>query len=65
MVKHRHWLRGIVGGTLFGLGLAMLSVILGFIALGPLTPWVLLVLGILLGIGLVFLPAPWRRLKPE
>jgi hypothetical protein len=54
----RHWLRGIVGGILFGVGLAILSIVLAFNALGPLTPWVLLVLSIILGIVLVFVPSP-------
>jgi len=64
MRTRRHWLRGIVGGILFGLGLAILSIVLAFNALGPLTPWVLLVLGIILGIALVFVPAPWGQRRP-
>lgn len=58
MRKRRHWLRGIVGGILFGVGLAILSIVLGFNALGAATPWALLVLGMILGIVLVFVPSP-------
>jgi peptidoglycan/LPS O-acetylase OafA/YrhL len=58
MRKRRHWLRGILGGILFGLGLAILSIVLAFNALGAATPWILLLLGIILGIVLIFVPSP-------
>jgi hypothetical protein len=62
--KRRHWLRGIVGGLLFGLGIGIMSIVLAFNAFGPLTPWLLLLAGIVLGIVLVFVPSPWRRPQP-
>lgn len=66
MRKRRHWFRGIFGGLLFGLGLGLASVVYSFTALGPPTPWILVVLGIALGILLVFVPRPWgRRRRPE
>ncbi len=65
MSKRRHWFRGILGGLLLGFGLAIGSIVYAFNALGPLTPWILVVAGILIGILLIFVPAPWgRRRRP-
>jgi len=64
MRKRRHWLRGIVGGVLFGLGLGIGSIIYGITFFGPPTPWVMALIGLVLGILLVFVPAPWGRRRP-
>lgn len=64
MRKRRHWARGIIGGLLFGLGLGLGSIIYSFTALGPPTPWILVVLGVVIGILLVFVPRPWGRRRP-
>ena len=64
MRKRRHWLRGIIGGLLLGLGLALASIVYAFNALGPLTPWAMVLIGLVIGILFVFLPAPWRRKRP-
>jgi len=64
MRKRRHWLRGIIGGILLGIGLALASIIYGFYALGPPTPWIMAVVGLVIGILLVFVPAPWGRRRP-
>ena len=65
MHKRRHWLRGIIGGLLLGLGLALASIVYAFNAFGPLTPWVMVLIGLVIGILFVFLPAPWRRKRPR
>ena len=61
MRKKRHWIRGIFGGLLLGLGLAVASIVYAFTALGPMTPWVMILVGLVVGIVLVFLPRPWGR----
>lgn len=63
MRKRRHWFRGIIGGLLTGLGLAIGSIVYSFNALGPMTPWILIIVGVLLGIVLVMVPRPWGRRK--
>lgn len=67
MRKRRHWLRGVVGGLLVGIGLALAAIIFAFNPLGVMTPWVMLVLGLVLGVALVFVPAPGtlRRRPPR
>ena len=64
MRKNRHWLRGIIGGVLLGLGLGLASIIYGITLFGPPTPWVMALIGLVLGILLVFVPAPWGRRRP-
>ena len=64
MRKRRHWIRGVIGGLLLGLGLALASIIYGINVFGPVTPWILLLIGLLIGIVLVLVPAPWRRREP-
>jgi hypothetical protein len=63
-VKKRHPFRGLFFGLLLGLGLGLMAIIYGFYALGPLTPWILVILGIVLGLVLVFVPRPWGRRGP-
>jgi len=64
MRKRRHWFRGIIGGLLLGLGLGVASIVYAFNALGPLTPWILVLVGLVIGILLVLVPRPWGRKRP-
>lgn len=64
MRKRRHWIRGIFGGLLLGLGLAVGSIVYGFVAFGPPTPWIMLIIGVLIGVALIFVPRPWGRRRP-
>lgn len=61
MRKRRHWVRGILGGILLGIGLGIGSIVYAFNAFGPPTPWVMVLIGIVIGILLVFVPRPWGR----
>lgn len=65
MRKRRHPWRGIFGGIFLGIALAVGSFIYGFHALGPITPWVMFVLGVVIGVLLVFVPRPWGRRRPS
>jgi hypothetical protein len=57
MRKSRHWLRGIVGGLLLGLGLGIGSIVYSFNAFGPTTPLVLIPVGLVIGLLFVFIPS--------
>jgi peptidoglycan/LPS O-acetylase OafA/YrhL len=57
----RHPWRGVIFGLILGIGLGIMSIVYGINALGDLTPWVALVIGVVLGVLLVFLPRPWGR----
>jgi hypothetical protein len=54
IIRKRHPIRGLFGGLLFGLGLALALISFAVIALGTLTPWVVVglctVFGVLLGL---------------
>ena len=65
VVKHRHWIRGILGGLIFGLGLGVGSIVYGITTFGAMTPWVAVVLGLVLGIVLIFVPAIRKGRKPK
>jgi threonine/homoserine/homoserine lactone efflux protein len=54
---HRHPIRGILGGLCLGLGLAILSVVYGINVAGAITPWVALIVGLLIGILLIYMPS--------
>lgn len=64
MRKRRHWIRGILGGLVLGIGLGIGSIVYSFNAFGPPTPWVMVGIGLVLGILLIFVPRPWGR-KPR
>ena len=57
MKKQRHWIRGIIGGILLGLSFAIGSVVYAFNALGPMTPWILFLVGLAIGVLMVFVPS--------
>lgn len=62
--RRRHPFRGLFFGLLLGLGLGLMAIIYGIYALGPLTPWILVVVGVMFGLVFVFLRRPWGRRKP-
>ena len=64
MRKQRHWIRGIFGGLLLGLALGLGSIVYSFGALGPLTPFILIGVGLIIGVLLIFVPRPWGRRSP-
>ena len=56
-MKHRYPFRGISGGLLLGLGLAIGSIVYAIVPLGAMTPWAALLLGLVIGIVLIFIPS--------
>jgi hypothetical protein len=60
MIVIRHPLRGIFGGLLLGIGLALILVQLGFVPIGSATVVVVVLLAVVLGL-LVAVAAPPRR----
>jgi hypothetical protein len=65
--KHRHPIRGIFGGLLLGLGLAVASVVYSINSAGPMTPWIAFIIGLVVGIALIFIPSirKGRRSRPQ
>ena len=63
-VKKRHPWRGLFFGFVFGVGLLMMAILMGWYWLGQYTPWILLVLGIVLGFLISYLPRPWGKKQP-
>jgi drug/metabolite transporter (DMT)-like permease len=63
MIQHkkRHYIRGLFFGLLFGLGLGLMAIVYGWYFLGNYTPWILVVLGLVIGVLLAFVPRPWGR----
>ena len=59
--KKRHPLMGIFFGLLLGIGLALMSIIYGIYFAGSMTPWILLILGVVIGLVMSFVPKPWGR----
>ncbi len=59
--KRRHPWRGIFFGLLLGLGLGLMAIVYGFYVLGPLTPWILVGAGVVIGLLMAFMPRPWGR----
>jgi hypothetical protein len=58
--RRHHPVRGFVGGLLIGLGVALLLFLYGKIAFGTLTPYVIILAGVLLGLVWTYL-APARN----
>jgi hypothetical protein len=59
--KHRHPWRGLLFGLLFGLGLGLMAIVYGWYFLGNYTPWILVAVGVVLGLLVSFVPRPWGR----
>lgn len=59
--KKRHPIMGLVFGLLLGLGLGLMAIIYGVYIAGPLTPWLLVGLGVVIGLLMSFVPRPWGR----
>ena len=62
--RKRHPIRGFVGGLFVGLGIALLLVLYGKIAFGTLTPYVIILAGVALGVVWAFV-APVRRRRSD
>lgn len=61
--KKRHLFMGIFFGLLLGFGLGLMALIYGWYFIGQFTPWLLVALGVVIGIVMSFVPRPWGR-KP-
>ena len=57
-------MRGLFFGILFGFGLGLMAILYGFYFLGSYTPWILVVIGIVIGVLIAFVPRPWGRSAP-
>lgn len=62
--KNRHVIRGLFFGLLLGIGLGLMAIIYGIYFAGPLTPWILVVAGVVLGLLMAFVPRPWGQKPP-
>jgi hypothetical protein len=62
--KKRHPIMGLFFGLLLGLGLGLLAIIYGIYFAGPLTPWILVLVGVVLGLLMSFVPKLWGRKAP-
>ena len=62
--KKRHPVMGLIFGLLLGLGLGLMAIIYGWYFAGSLTPWLLVILGIVIGLVMAFVPRPWGRKSP-
>jgi hypothetical protein len=62
--KKRHPIMGLFFGLLLGLGLGLMAIIYGIYFAGPLTPWILVVVGIVIGFLMSFVPKLWGRKAP-
>ena len=65
MRKKRHPFRGLFFGLLLGVGLGLMAIIYGLYFLGPLTPWILVIVGIVFGLLMSFVPRPWGNRDPR
>lgn len=61
MKKHRHWLFGILGGLLLGVAFWLGTIIYSINTLGVATPWVALVIGLVIGVLMIFVPSRKAR----
>jgi hypothetical protein len=62
--KKRHPIMGLFFGLLLGLGLGLMAIIYGIYFVGPLTPWLLVILGVVIGLGMSYVPKLWGRKPP-
>lgn len=62
--KKRHPWMGLFFGLLLGVGLGLMAIIYGLYFAGPLTPWLLVILGVVIGLLMAFVPRPWGRKPP-
>lgn len=62
--KRRHPFMGLFFGLLLGIGLGLMAIVYGLYFLGSFTPWILVVIGIVIGLGMSFVPRPWGRRSP-
>ena len=62
--KKRHPIMGLFFGLLLGLGLGLMAIIYGIYFAGPMTPWILVVLGVVIGLLMSFVPKLWGRKPP-
>ena len=62
-----HPVRGFFGGLFLGLGVALLLIVFAVIALGTLTPYIIIVIGALIGLllGMFNDRVPWRNGAPR
>jgi hypothetical protein len=58
LVKKRHPWRGLFFGLLLGVGLGLMAIIYGWYWVGQYTPWLLVVVGIVFGLLVSFVPRP-------
>src|SRR3954467_7367153 len=61
---HHHPFRGVIGGLLLGLGLGLATIIYGIAPIGSLTPYAAFLVGLAIGILLIFLPS-LRKGRPN
>ena len=62
--KKRHPWMGLFFGLLLGLGLGLMAIIYGWYFAGPMTPWFAVILGVVIGLVMAFVPRPWGRKPP-
>ena len=62
-----HPVRGFFGGLFLGLGVALLLIVFAVIALGTLTPYIIIVIGAVIGLllGMFTDQMPWRSSAPR
>lgn len=58
---HRHPIKGFFAGICLGVAVAILLVVYGVIALGTMTPYLVVVLGVVLGVAFAYGAPPRRR----
>ena len=62
--KKRHPIMGLFFGLLLGLGMGLMAIIYGIYFAGPMTPWILVILGVVIGLAMAFVPRLWGRKPP-
>lgn len=62
--RKRRPIMGLFFGLLLGLGLGLMAIIYGIYFAGPMTPWLLVGLGVVVGLLMSFVPRFWGRKPP-